>query len=97
LCARRPADRSLLPPAHKLPADLSELIDERLNEIPTCLLSDKPLIFKRDQGVRDGFLLYAPGENGTDDGGGRTPDMHEGWSTFHVIYDPATPDPVGKP
>ncbi|MBI1899523.1 MAG: hypothetical protein HYS13_00235, partial [Planctomycetia bacterium] len=70
----------------KLPQDLSGLTDERLTETPKCLYSDLPLILRVEQA--EGFSLYGPGDNGSDDGGERTPDAQEGLSAFRVIYKP---------
>ena len=60
------------------------MLDDRLKELPKCLFSDLPPIFK--PAGEEGFIIYTPCENGIDDGGGRQPDIQEGNTAFQVIY-----------
>jgi hypothetical protein len=48
------------------PAKLEELQPKFIKELPNDPYNNQPLILKR---MRDGIIIYAVGENGTDDGG----------------------------
>ncbi len=79
----------------RLPANLRDVLDEQLTVVPTCLFSEKPLIFKPQPA--SGFLIYGPGDNGIDDGGDKTADKQEGWYGFRVLYELPKKVPTGKP
>ncbi len=69
----------------RLPANLSEILDDALTELPNCLFSDKALVFKVHPG--GGFSVYGLGENGVDEGADGS-DRQEVNSAFRVLYAP---------
>ncbi|MBI1904198.1 MAG: hypothetical protein HYS13_24145 [Planctomycetia bacterium] len=72
----------------RLPGSFSEVLDDRLTEPPKCLFSGLPLILKPDQ--EGGFVIYAPGDNGIDNGAelGPNRDHQEIAYAFYVRYPP---------
>ncbi|MBI1902213.1 MAG: hypothetical protein HYS13_14020 [Planctomycetia bacterium] len=72
----------------RLPGALTEVLDDQMTELPTCIYSGLPLIMKPQEAA--GFIIYGPGVNGVDDGGGKKPDIQEGPAAFRVIYKPAS-------
>ncbi len=70
----------------KLPGSLSEVLDGDFMVLPTCLFSEKPLIFRPQPS--GGFVIYGPGDNGVDDGADRARDEQEGIYAFRVLYNP---------
>ncbi|MBI1900199.1 MAG: hypothetical protein HYS13_03660 [Planctomycetia bacterium] len=71
----------------KLPENPSDVLDDGLREVPRCFWSGLPLIFKPHGEA--GFMIYPPGDNGIDEGGGKKPDHQEGSGAFVVVYKPA--------
>jgi hypothetical protein len=67
----------------KFPESLGDVLDDRLNKLPSDLLSGKPLVYRV---LADGFVIYPVGMNGIDDGGGLTPDNWENFCNFEVHY-----------
>jgi hypothetical protein len=69
-----------------LPANLKDVLDEKMPELPLCLYSGLPPILAK-RGA-EGFIVYVPGSNGTDDGAAEEIDPFEARSAFQVIYKP---------
>jgi type II secretory pathway pseudopilin PulG len=56
------------------PTKLNDLVPDTLEKLPTELYNGKQFVYKR---LDEGYVLYSPGENGTDDGG-----SHEQWKVL---------------
>ncbi|MCR9119854.1 MAG: general secretion pathway protein GspG, partial [bacterium] len=50
----------------KLPAELSDLVPDFLDEVPIDPFTGDPLIYRVDE---DAIVIYSVGRNGVDDGG----------------------------
>ncbi|MEN0019366.1 MAG: hypothetical protein AAF747_00625 [Planctomycetota bacterium] len=58
-----------------LPTTLDELVPKYLDAVPRDIDADRPLTYRLDDASKHGYILYAVGRDGEDNGGKLEPDM----------------------